>query len=126
MKKEGFALFLLIAIVFGSVINLHYLKSLSFELIQSVVSASAEADLGNWEEAEAQAAAAMGRWTGSDKYTHVFVRHGEIDAITEDFCAVLGAIRGRETGELYASRLSLVSRLENLYEMERFKAGSIL
>ena len=106
--------------------NLRYLKSLSGDLTQSVVSASAEAELGNWEKAEAQASAAMDRWTRSDKYTHVFIRHGEIDAITEDFCALLGAIRSRDTGELYASRLSLVSRLENLYEMERFKAGSIL
>ena len=126
MKKEGFALLLLFVIVSGSVMNLHYLRSLSGELTQCVAFVSAEAARGNWEEAETQASAALEHWSGSDKYTHIFIRHREIDAITEDFCGLLGAIRSRDPGELYAARLSLMLRLENLYEMERFKTGSIL
>lgn len=126
MKKEGFALLLLVAVLVGSALNLRYLKGLSGTLSQQVESVSSAAEQGDWETAENLALASMDLWTGTDKYTHIFIRHGEIDAITDDYCTLLGAIRNQDIGVLSTARLMLLNRFASLYEMERFKAGSIL
>ena len=61
-----------------------------------------------------------------DKYTHVFIRHGEIDAVTDAFCSLLGAIKSRDTSDIFMAQLTLHSRLNELVEMERVTPGSIL
>ena len=125
MKKEWLALLILLGVILGSVLNLRYLKGFITELKEQVDAASAMADAGDWEAAERQAAAAMKHWVTADKYTHILIRHGEIDAVTDDFCALLGAIRSRDSGSIYPVQFSLQIRLSSLYEMERPKPGSI-
>ena len=126
MKKEVFALLLLVGILTGSVLNLRYLKRFTHELNQCVLSVVSAAEEGDWTTAESRASDAMELWTEADKYTHVFIRHNEIDAVTEEFCSLLGATRSRDCGALYTAQLTLAARLDSLYEMERFKPGSIL
>ena len=126
MKKEWFALLLLIAIIFGAALNLRFLRSFTEELEQDVADAADAGEREDWETAETIASASMEYWTGADKYTHVFIRHGEIDAVTDGFCSLLGAIRSQDHGSLYSAQIALRSRLLGLYEMERLKPGSIL
>ena len=126
MKKEGFALLLLCGVILGSFLNLRYLRDFTGELGERVSEACMEAERENWIEAEETAAEAMDRWTGADKYTHIFIRHGEIDAVTDGFCTLMGAIRSRNGSSIYAAQLALRSRLAGLYEMERLLPGSIL
>ena len=126
MKKEWLAVALLVSVILGSVLNLRFLKSFTLALDDRVSSAVSEAESGNWSNAEALAAEAMEAWTGMDKYTHVFIRHGEIDAVTDGFCSLLGTIRSRDSGSLYAAQLALRSRLAGLYGMERITPGSVL
>ena len=126
MKKEWFALLLLSAVILGSVLNLRFLRGFTAELEERVAEACTEAEEENWAQAEEKAAEAMTRWTGSDKYTHVFIRHGEIDAVTDGFCTLIGAVRSRDQSAVYAARLALCSRLAGIYEMERLTPGSIL
>ena len=126
MKKEWFALLLLSGVILGSILNLRFLRGFTAELENRVTVACTEAEGGHWVQAEEQAAEAMARWTGSDKYTHVFIRHGEIDAVTDGFCTLIGAIRSRDPSTVYAARLALCSRLRGIYEMERLTPGSIL
>ncbi len=126
MKKEWFALLLLLGIILGSVLNLRFLRNFTQELGQEVAEAAEAGEQERWDAAEELAAVAMERWTEADKYTHVFIRHGEIDAVTDGFCSLLGAIRSQDHGSLYANQIALRSRLLGLYEMERLKPGSIL
>ncbi len=126
MKKEWFALLLLIAIIFGAAMNLRFLRSFTEKLELDVADAADAGDRKDWASAEMIASAAMECWTRADKYTHVFIRHGEIDAVTDGFCSLLGAIRSQDHGSLYSAQIALRSRLLGLYEMERLKPGSIL
>ncbi len=126
MKKEWFALLLLLSIILGSAMNLRFLRDFTEELGQDVADAADAGGREDWASAETLASAAMERWTGADKYTHVFIRHGEIDAVTDGFCSLLGAIRSHDRGSLYSAQIALRSRLYGLYEMERLKPGSIL
>ena len=126
MKKEWFALLLLAGILLGSAVNLRFLREFTGELEDMVAAAAEAAGEEKWETAAETAAQAMERWTCADRYTHVFIRHGEIDAVTDGFCSLLGAIRNRDRGSLYSAQLSLRARLIGLYEMEQVKPGSIL
>lgn len=126
MKKEWLAVAILICVTLGSVLNLRFLKSFTQELDAQIGRAVFEAESENWTTAENMAADAMRDWTGMDKYSHIFIRHGEIDAVTDAFCAFLGTLRSRDTATLFAAQLALRNRLAELYEMERVTPGSIL
>lgn len=126
MKKEGLAITIILFVILGSVLNLRYLKSLIHELDAQTNEAVSEAEAENWTTSEALASDVMMQWMKMDKYTHVFIRHGEIDAVTDAFCSLLGAIKSRETSDIFMAQLTLHSRLNELVEMERVTPGSIL
>lgn len=126
MKKEWFAVALLVLVALGSFLNLRFLKTFTQELDEQVRYAVSEADSSRWANAENVAVEAMEAWTGMDKYTHIFIRHGSIDEVTDSFCALLGAIRSKDPASLFAAQLALRDRLMELYEMERVTPGSIL
>ena len=126
MKKEGLAITIILFVILGSVLNLRYLKSLIHELDAQTNEAVSEAEEENWTTSEALASDVMMQWMKMDKYTHVFIRHGEIDAVTDAFCSLLGAIKSRDTSDIFMAQLTLHSRLNELVEMERVTPGSIL
>ena len=126
MKKEGLAITIILFVILGSVLNLRYLTSLIHELDAQTNKAVSEAEAENWTTSEALASDVMMQWMKMDKYTHIFIRHGEIDAVTDAFCSLLGAIKSRETSDIFMAQLTLHSRLNELVEMERVTPGSIL
>ena len=87
--------------------------------------AFASARDGRWQEAEEAAGQAAQEWTEAGNYTHIFIRHTDIDALTAAFCDYRGAIAGRETGEIYAVYLRLSTGIRSLQSMEKLSAGSI-
>ena len=126
MKKEYLAFAIILSVILGSILNLHYLKSFTQELEGQISEAMSEAEAENWTAAEALASEAMKRWMKMDKYTHVFIRHGEIDAMTDAFCSLIGTVRSQDASAVYAAQLLLHCRLNELVEMERVTPGSIL
>ena len=126
MKKEGLAITIILFVILGSVLNLRYLTSLIHELAAQTNKAVSEAEAENWTTSEALASDVMMQWMKMDKYTHIFIRHGEIDAVTDAFCSLLGAIKSRDTSDIFMAQLTLHSRLNELVEMERVTPGIIL
>lgn len=126
MKKEWFAVILLLLVALSAVLNLRYLKSCTQRLDAQVAEAVSQADSGHWAAAEDLARSAMRNWSEMDRYTHIFIRHGIIDEVSNDFCSLLGTLRSKDAGSLFAAQLTLRSHLAELYEMERIKPGSIL
>lgn len=126
MKKEGLAIAIILCVTVASVLNLRYLKSFIHELDAQTSEAVSEAEAQDWAAAEALASEVMMQWIGMDKYTHIFIRHGEIDAVTDAFCSLLGAIKSRDASDIFTTQLTLHSRLNELVEMERVTPGSIL
>ncbi len=126
MRKEWLAVVLLLSVALCAIMNLRLLKSFTRELDVRVNAAATRAYAGDWAAAEALASDAMRDWSGMDKYTHIFIRHEEIDEVTDGFCSLLGTIRCQDTGALFVTQLVLCNRLAELYEMERLTPGSIL
>lgn len=125
MKKELVALLLLLLILAGNIWNQRRLDRLTARLDRLTEKAFASARDGRWQEAEEAAGQAAQEWTEAGNYTHIFIRHTDIDALTAAFCDYRGAIAGRETGEIYAVYLRLSTGIRSLQSMEKLSAGSI-
>ena len=125
MKKELFALALLLLILVGNVWNQHRLETLTSSLDTLVEEAYASARNGLWQQAAHAAQEAEAQWTDADLYTHIFIRHTDIDALTAAFCDCRGAIAGRDEGDILGSFLRLSAGLHSLLDMETLSAGSV-
>ena len=125
MKKELVALALLLLILAGNVWNQHRLETLTSSLETLAEEAFASARKGHWQQAAEAAQEAEKRWTDADPYTHIFIRHTDIDALTAAFCHYRGALAGREEGDILAAYLRLTAGLRSLLAMEKLSAGSV-
>ncbi len=125
MKKELVALALLLLILAGNVWNQNRLETLASGLDALVAEAYDSARSGRWQRAAEAAQEAEKRWTDADPYTHIFIRHTDIDALTAAFCDYRGALAGRDEGDILAAYLRLTAGLRSLLAMEKLSAGSI-
>ena len=125
MKKEIVAIALLLAILAGNIWNQRRLDRLTSELHDLAYEAYAAAREADWDAAEDAARAAEGRWKSANAYTHIFIRHTDVDTLTACFCDLLGAIDGRDEGDILASYLRLDAGLRCLRDMETLSTGSI-
>ena len=125
MKKEIVAITLLVLILAGNLWNQHRLDELTAGLLSLTESAYTAAQARDWSEASQAAEASENRWLEADRYTHIFIRHTDIDALTEAFCDFRGAVAGQESGELLAAYLRLNALLTSLQGMEKLSIGSV-
>ena len=125
MKKEIVALALLLLILAGNVWNQRRLDSLTAELNDLVEEAYASAQEGDRSRAEASAAEAERQWLQADRYTHIFIRHTDIDALAADFCDYLAALTAGDEAEAFSAYLRLRTGLHSLRDMEKLSVGSI-
>ncbi|MBR4703869.1 MAG: DUF4363 family protein [Oscillospiraceae bacterium] len=125
MKKEVLAIILLGAIGILSVWNLRHLDRLTAPLLALTEEAFLAAQAGNKAEAAEKALLAEEAWLDAGAYTHVFLRHPEVDAATDAFCSFRGAIVGGDPGEIYGAYLSLRMRISGIREMEQLRLGCI-
>ncbi len=125
MRKEIVAFTLLLLILAGNLWNQRRLNDLTAGLLSLAESAYSAAQTQDWSEASRAAEAAERRWLEEDRYTHIFIRHTDIDALTEAFCDFRGAVAGQENGELLAAYLRLKALLTSLRGMEKLSIGSV-
>lgn len=125
MKKEAAAVALLLVIFSAAIWNNRHLKGLTESLSGQAAVLYDAVERGSWAEADAAAAALTERWEDAEKYTHVFIRHGEIDAVTNTVCTLRAAVRARDTQAVWASSLQLRTTLSGIRKTERLRLGSI-
>ena len=125
MKKEIVALSLLLIILAGNVWNQRRLNGLTAELNALVEEAYASFHAGDRLSAEENGKEAERLWLSADRYTHIFIRHTDIDALTSAFCDYRAAIASGEGSDVFAAYLRLRTGLRSLREMEKLSAGSV-
>lgn len=125
MKKEVFALALLGVLVAVSLLNIGGIVRLTDELTESVELAAAAARDENWEGAEKQAEKAIASWKTKDSYTHIVLRHSEIDTLSDALYDFLNDIMDKNLGAAEASSQKVIYHLESISQMERLRLGSI-
>ena len=125
MKKELFALTLLGALIAVSLLNIGGIVKLTDELTRTVKLSSAAARSENWDSAEKQAEKAIASWKANDSYTHIVLRHSEIDALSDALYDFLYDIMDKNMGAAEASSQKVIYHLESISRMERLRLGSI-
>lgn len=125
MKREIIASALLILIFVGTVINININDRMLSELEAQVKSAYESAENGDFDRAQAQLKSASEHWLSLDSYTHVFIRHSEIDALTDAFFEFEASLC-EEEASCKGEYDKLMAHLESIRTMEHLSFGSIL
>ena len=124
MKREVLAAALLILTLALLLVNIHALEGLVGELEEHVCRSSAALARGDRELAVSELEAAMTLWQSAEGYTHVFVRHSEIDAVSDAFFELNAALRGGDEAD-DALYLALLYHLDSIEKMDELRLGSI-
>ncbi len=125
MKKELFAALILICLIVLSIWNLWYVEKMTTELSETISASYTLALEGKWEMAEKLAETGTAQWNNSDNYTHIFIRHTDIDTTTDAFGDYLSCIYSRDTGMLSGAYQKLLAHIMTIYEMEQINLKSI-
>ncbi|MGN0965487.1 MAG: DUF4363 family protein [Dysosmobacter sp.] len=125
MKKEIFALSLLLLLFAASLFNIWAFDRLCLD-IAGQVSASAEAmEKGETDAAREHLNKALSTWLDADSYTHIFIRHPEIDSTADAFYE-LGQALEENSESCRAAYDKLLYHLESIRTMEHLRFGSIM
>ena len=126
MKKWITAVLVLLLIFAGCLYNIRCVDRLTDELLTLADSALTFSETGDHENAVRQAEKAAALWAEKDGYTHVFIRHGEIDSATDAFYDYLGAICTDDPGEIQGAYRKLRAHLTSIAGMEHISFGSVM
>ena len=125
MNREICAYLLLLALFLGSLYNIHVMDEKIGSLREDVGKAYESAQNSDFEDAERQLRSAADRWLGMDEYTHIFIRHTEIDSATDAFFDMLSDIASKDTESAEGSYRKLDAHLKSLITIEHLSFGSI-
>lgn len=125
MKKEIFAIITILLLIVASLINIFHLNSLIDSMSAHINEAIFALNVGDMSIAESELNNALKIWLNSNKYTHVFIRHTEIDAITDAYFDALAAIKSKNN-----SAITLIEQtkyhLESILSIEKLSLESVL
>ena len=125
MKKYWVGILLLAGMLGGILLHIRHLEAMIGELTGQVDQAQTYAECGDFSAAESQVSQALNAWEQAGHYTHIFIRHTEIDSTTDAFCDLIGALAGEDAGESRGAFRKLHTHLHNIAQMERVSIGSI-
>ena len=125
MKRELAAGTLLALLIAGAWWNIRAVDRLTGDILAGLDTAQAAEARGQPEEAREALDKALKRWLEADRYTHIFIRHAEIDATADAFYELQSQLRSGE-GDSSAAYDKLRYHLESIRRMEHPSLGSIL
>ena len=125
MKKEIIAITVLVVLFAAVFLNTFYIDSLMYALADTAENAAESVQQGNFDYAETLLRQAINKWNISDGYTHIFIRHSEIDSTSDAFYEMLGFILSEDSGGTAASHEKLRAHLLSIAGMEHITIGSI-
>lgn len=123
--RKMYAGLLVLAVLLGAALyNVHYLDGKMERLLQFVDTAGYLAREGDPDGAQSMMHEAIEYWDGMGFYTHVFIRHSEIDATSDAFYDCLGCMQEGEA-DAGAALGKLRTHLLGITDMEHLSLGSI-
>ena len=125
MSRELAAGALLLLLVAGAWWNIHAVDSLTGEIMRDLDASQAAEEQGRHLDAQAALDKALNRWLEADSYTHIFIRHAEIDSTADAFYELQSQLLSGE-GDSSAAFDKLRYHLDSIQRMEHPRLGSIL
>lgn len=125
MKKELFAVVILVLMILASIYNYRHLERITNDVLALVDRSLEQAETGNWDEARRLGEEAAQLWSSYDAYTHIFLRHAEIvDAVGALYDYLL-QVYDENLNTAKAALDAARARFEHLVEIEKLRPGSI-
>ncbi|MBP3483775.1 MAG: DUF4363 family protein [Oscillospiraceae bacterium] len=125
MKKEIAAAVILVLVFIGVLVNIKVASNIILSLEEDVTAAYESAEKGDFDRAKPQLDAAVEHWMSLDGYTHIFIRHSEINSTTEAYFQLKSDIYAEDMGAVEGSYGLLMATLDSLMTMEQLSLGSI-
>lgn len=125
MKKTIAGSALLALLFIAALLNAHYQRTVLSALIERVDAADAQMSSGDLAAALDTLSGALDDWDGWEEYTHIFIRHTDVEDVSAAFYELLSDLCEEDTGSARGSFLSLRHSLETIIKMEQPRPGSI-
>lgn len=125
MKKELFAFLVIITLLIGSISSLTHLNDLISQINTHIEYSLLYCSLDDYEAAHTEMEKALQLWNNSENYTHVFIRHSEVDTASDGFYDALSAIYDREKYEAEYQLKKLQYHTDSILRMEQISLRSI-
>ena len=126
MKREWIAGALLVLLFLASLVNIACLDRLIATIETDVGRSQQLAEDGDFPAAEEALRTAIKHWIGANAYTHIFIRHPEIDSTSDAFYE-LKELLAEENAEGFPSAFDKLNyHLHSINEMEHIRLGSVL
>jgi len=126
MSREFLSALLMLLLIAGSALNIMAADRLCDKMLGCIDRAEAAAEEENWAGAEDNAQRALELWLGAKAYTHIFIRHSEIDICTDAFYELEEAILSKNTDEIKPVFAKLRYHINSIADMEKPTPGNIL
>ena len=126
MKRELVALSLLVLLCVGAGLNVRALDTLTGELLSALTLSETQACSGDYAAARETLDRALERWLSADGYTHIFLRHSEIDAVSDSFYDLRSELEAGEGEGLRSLYEKLQYHLDSIDRIEHLSLKSIL
>ncbi len=125
MSREVLASLLLLLLIVGAWWNIRAVDSLSGYMLSSLEESEQAADKGDWAAALKAMDNALERWLKADSYTHIFIRHSEIDSTADAFYELRELLLSGDLDSSGAAYGKLRYHIISIQEMEHPSLGSI-
>ncbi len=125
MKKEIISALLLLLIFSGVLVNIRINERIVSSLINEVDMSYKNLKNGNKDKAMQQLDTAIEHWLNLDGYTHIFIRHSEINSTTDAFYGFRSDVGSGDADAANGSYGLLKETLLSLMTMEQISLGSV-
>lgn len=126
MTRELIAGILLVLLILGAVWNIRCADRLCEDILMCVDQSEQAAQRGDVPLASGRMQAALELWLEADGYTHIFIRHSEIDGATDAFYDALEELSDGDAEALSAAYDKLRYHMNSIIAMEHVSLGSVL
>lgn len=126
MKKEIFALSLLLLLFAASLFNIWYFDRLCLDIAGEVNASSEALQKDDRAAAREHLDRALHTWLEAENYTHIFIRHPEIDSTADAFYELGQELESADGESCRAAYDKLLYHLESIRTMEHLRFGSIM
>ncbi len=126
MKKAVGAALLLSAMAGLSVWNIRTLDRFTDRMEEKLELSRSCWLAGDDAGAARLAESVLSDWFGAEDYTHVFIRHAEVNEATDAFYDLLGALSGEDSAAAGRAYDRLEAHLESIDTMEHVTLRSVL
>ncbi len=123
--KEFIAGALLLTLLILSFVNVKYMERKTDDLSELITTAETLYQEGDRQEAANQVHESLGAWLDWSSYSHIMMRHTEVDLVTDAYYELLDALEGDEPVTQAGFR-SVLEKLADIVAKERISLGALL